>query len=282
MTRMHAVAGVTCLFALALLAGQTHAFVSYASWPSPTVNFYVNPSNADVTATAAETAFKAGLSAWNTQARSNIHYVYGGRVNDTSTGYDSRNVLVFRNASSDVALATTYSWYSGTTLVDADIVVWDAAYRFFTGTSGCSNGAYLEDVLTHELGHALGLNHSQSTDATMYPTYPYCSTAMRSLAADDIAGAQALYGVVTSSTSTSTIKPTLTVRSSTYDSGWRVRLTWTGFTSHSVDVLKNGVWYTKTINDGTTQYSFTKHGTYRWKVCAAGTSACSNEASVTF
>jgi hypothetical protein len=116
----------------------------------------------------------------------------------------------------------------------------------------------------------------------MYPTYQYCSTAMRTLAADDIAGAQALYGVVTTSTQTSTVKPTLTVRGYAYDTGWKVSLKWIGFTSHSIDVFKNGVWYTKTINDGGTQYTFTKQGTYRWKVCAAGTSTCSNEASVTF
>jgi hypothetical protein len=283
---MRVVAGVTCGVAAVVLAAHTQGYSTFAKWGSTSVVVYANPNNADVTATAAETAFKVGLNAWNTQARSKFHYVYGGRVGDTSTGYDGRNVTVFRNASSGSALATTYSWWSGSTLVDSDIVVWGGAYRFYTGTSGCSGGAYLEDVLTHELGHALGLSHSGDAAATMYPSYSYCSTTMRTLAADDIAGAQALYGVATTTTTTptptTTTKPTLTARGYVYGTGWRVELAWTGFKVQSVDVYKNGVKYTTTMNDGATKYTLYKAGTYRWKLCAMGTTTCSNEASVTF
>jgi hypothetical protein len=104
-----------------------------------------------------------------------------------------RSVVIFRNASSGGALATTYYWVDSGTLVDADIVVWDGAYQFFTGSGTCSGGAYIEDVLTHEFGHALGLSHSDVADATMYPYYYYCSEDTRSLAADDIAGVESLY-----------------------------------------------------------------------------------------
>jgi hypothetical protein len=75
-------------------------------------------------------------------------------------------------------------------------VVWDGGFTFYTGSSGCGavpHSAYLEDIATHELGHALGLNHSSASDATMYPSYGYCSQAMRTLASDDIAGIKALY-----------------------------------------------------------------------------------------
>jgi hypothetical protein len=78
--------------------------------------------------------------------------------------------------------------------VDTDIVFWDGKYHFFTGSSGCSGiNAYVEDVATHELGHALGLMHSSVTDATMYSTYMACSTTMRTLASDDITGVTTLY-----------------------------------------------------------------------------------------
>jgi hypothetical protein len=275
------VAGATCAAAMSILAANTQGFSTFATWPSTQVVFYANPANLDVSQTAAENAFKSGLNVWNTQARSNFRYVYGGRVTSTSTGYDGRNVVLFRNASSGSALATTYSWWSGSNLVDSDIVVWDGAFRFFTGTSGCSNGAYLEDVLTHELGHALGLNHSTDLAATMYPSYTLCSTSLRSLAGDDIAGAQSLYGVSTATAPMSTPAAKLSARGYRYGTGWKVELAWSGFTSHSVDVFKNGRRYTTTINDGATRYTLTTGGTLVWKLCAMGsTSICSNDVTV--
>jgi hypothetical protein len=92
-------------------------------------------------------------------------------------------------------IASTYSWWVGNNLVDSDIVFWDGGFHFFTGTSGCggSNGAYIEDIAVHEFGHALGLNHSTDTSATMYPSYSLCSQSYRTLAADDIAGVEFLY-----------------------------------------------------------------------------------------
>ena len=47
-------------------------------------------------------------------------------------------------------------------------------------------------VLLHEFGHSLGLGHSADPSSVMFSTY---SGARRTLAADDIAGIQAIYGV---------------------------------------------------------------------------------------
>ena len=364
---------------VALFAGRPEAYSTFAKWGSNSATFYANPSNADVDSAAAEAAIQASLNVWSTEAGSTFRYNYGGRVNDTSTGNDGRNVVVFRNASGGGALATTYSWWSGSSLVDSDVIVWDGDYTFFTGTSGCSGGAYLEDVLTHELGHALGLNHSGDAAATMYPSLSWCSMEMRTLAADDMAGAQALYGKAGATPTNSA--PSLTISSPTggsflttssiqftassndnqdgnltsqivwtssllsspigfggnfsallpagthvvtaavTDSGGlttsrsvtitvtapviveptattnppvlaasaykvrkslRVDLTWSGFSPSTIDVFRNGAKVTSTTNDGAWTDSMRTAGTYRYKACAAGTSTCSNEASVTF
>jgi hypothetical protein len=52
----------------------------------------------------------------------------------------------------------------------------------------------------HELGHALGLGHSDIVEAAMYPTFPRTSgLGTGRLHADDVAGIQAIYGEGTGS-----------------------------------------------------------------------------------
>ena len=52
----------------------------------------------------------------------------------------------------------------------------------------------LQGVAVHEYGHALGLDHSGSVGATMYPSVFGTGVGQRSIAADDVAGVQAIYG----------------------------------------------------------------------------------------
>lgn len=54
-----------------------------------------------------------------------------------------------------------------------------------------SVGTDLVSVAAHEIGHALGLDHSNQRDAMMFPTF---SGPQRSLAPDDLNGIRALYG----------------------------------------------------------------------------------------
>jgi hypothetical protein len=60
-------------------------------------------------------------------------------------------------------------------------------------TDGGDPDIDLYTVLLHEFGHALGLGHSSVPGSVMEPVY---AGARRTLHADDIAGIQALYGVV--------------------------------------------------------------------------------------
>ena len=61
-------------------------------------------------------------------------------------------------------------------------------------------------------------------------------------------------------------------------------LTWSGATASQVDVYRNGVRVTTTANDGAHSDVIGKGaaGTYTYRVCDAGTTTCSNNASVTF
>ena len=190
------------------LSAVGYSYTTFARWTTVPVTFFVNPANLDVTPAAALTALQWGMDQW-TNAGSAFSFEYGGPASDTAITLDGRNVVFFRNDSSGSAIATTYSWWDGDeNLVDSDIVFWDAPFTFFTGVSGCGggvNGAYIEDIATHEFGHALGLGHTNVSGATMFPSYNLCSQQFRTLAQDDLNGVRALYPATANTPPTVTI-----------------------------------------------------------------------------
>jgi hypothetical protein len=188
-----------CLLAATLamvIAGtrETSGYVlSGPTWAPGPVSYLVNTTNLDLPGAVIPPALAVGAGAWTTQTNASFRFQYAGTSTVTTTTNDGVNVVMFRNASSGSAIATTYWWSSGSRIIDADIVFWDGGFQFFTGSTGCSNGFYIEDIAAHEFGHALGLGHSTVTSATMYPSVSTCATGNRTLDPDDIAGVEALY-----------------------------------------------------------------------------------------
>jgi Matrixin len=333
----------------------------------------VNPSNADMPDAEAIDAIRQGAFAWSSQSNAAVSFNYLGTTTGTTVSYNSRNEVMFRNATNGSAAATTYTYYSGGRIVDADVVIWDAAFQFYPGSDGCSGGVYLQDISAHEFGHVAGLAHSAVAEATMYPTIGWCSQSMRSLATDDQEGIEALYpapgtntppsvtitapvsdsvfnsgvavalsGAATDqqdgnlsgaiswrssidgplgagstlsvflSAGTHAITATVTDRAGATAStseavvinqpgaapaslvlsarGYKIKglqaadLTWSGAVSASVDLYRDGVRLTTTVNDGSQTDAINRKGsgTYKYRVCEAGGSTCSNDVTVVF
>ena len=184
----------TAVAVATLLSPETAAYTANGTrWATLPVSYFVNTSNLDLAGDLAQQAVQAGADAWAAQSRSRFRFTFAGTSDQTTNTNDGINLVVFRNASNGSAIATTYWWSTSAGIVDADIVFWDAAFRFFSGAAGCTAGFYIEDIATHEFGHALGLGHSPAPGATMYPSTSSCNMNNRSLDADDIAGVEALY-----------------------------------------------------------------------------------------
>ena len=106
-------------------------------------------------------------------------------------------------------------------------------YSTWTWQDGPGNtgGTDLQGVACHEVGHALGLGHTSVGGSTM--TAFSSGTADRSIAGDDIAGVQAIYGAEGAS------KPHITGASGTFEQGSNLTITGSNFSTNN-----NQVWFT--------------------------------------
>lgn len=111
-----------------------------------------------------------------------------------ASSVDQVNVFgwdVLRNGNAPYS-AVTKSWWIGSAYIDADIVM-NIAQSWTLPE--------LEGIMTHEIGHALGLSHSDVSASVMYAS-PYHSTGyMNTLRGDDANGCAVLYGAATTADS---------------------------------------------------------------------------------
>ena len=130
----------------------------------------------------------------------------GDRVNSMSFSNS-----VFGQSFGSSTLAVTYYSYSGSTMMEADILFNRAqSFDSYRGPLRYSSGYDIQRVALHELGHALGLAHpdqaGQHVDAVMNSAI----SDRDQLSTDDTAGGQSLYGARTSPTPTPTPSATPT------------------------------------------------------------------------
>ncbi len=149
-------------------------------------------------------AFSDALAVWNEEAGAGLYIEDGGAstVTDQGGGNDDHNVTLWgeRSWGAGLAVATT-NGYDGE-LSDCDIQVWESnAYGtidWHLGEETAPNGAFdIRNTLAHEVGHCLGMGHSDLDEALMYG-YNVDGTGedSRHLSDDDIEGIRYLYGEV--------------------------------------------------------------------------------------
>jgi hypothetical protein len=242
-------------------------------WPSSTVSYYVNPANLDMSASAAVTSIQAAAAGWFTQADISLQMVYAGQITGGALTKNGRNEVFFRNEDHGSVIAEVYWWYdSQNRFVDADMVFYDRK-RFFPGSTGCASGYYLVDIATHEFGHWYGLGHSTVSGATMWPSAGTCSTVTRSLAADDIAGVESMYGI-DGGTEPEPVPGSGTITLKKMEV--RLTLLWSGLAGTGVDVYLNGVKKWTTTNDGVQVFTVSPAASWMFWICEAGTMTCAS------
>ncbi len=151
--------------------------------------------------TATVAAITANI-AWNGSGTGARVSAQSGSVSSWRLG-DGIVMLNFRDpqrACKGTCLAATFTGYyrqrtdGSYQIYDADIVT-NTRYDWtsLAEADGCSGEFYIEGVMVHEVGHALGLGHSNVSGSTMYPSVSSCNNNPASTATDDNSAIQDLY-----------------------------------------------------------------------------------------
>lgn len=174
-------------------------------WQGGQVNWYYNPTNQPSALSTADVVALIDTATAKWAGMCNLTFNYKGttttytpNIDSTWSTIDRVNVIGWAALTGDRAGYDGYTkwWYaSGGLMADADIVL-NTASQTWTQ----SNKQSLEALITHELGHLLGLNHSNIQFAVMagdsityntrYNTYSF----QRTLRGDDAQACAALYG----------------------------------------------------------------------------------------
>lgn len=122
-------------------------------------------------------------------AETNSNAVYGN--------YDYINVIDFGPLDYANAIAVTSIWYDRST---KSILEYDMRFNtaFEWSTSGALGKMDVQNIATHELGHAVGLSdiyNSTFSSLTMYGYADYGEINKQTLELPDIAGLQKMYGL---------------------------------------------------------------------------------------
>ena len=192
--------------ALLLLIGAAHAWEVNRNadgdplyWPTGQVEYWVNAENGqDISPERLQFLISAAAGAWSKVPDAQLAFSYKGPTTLNAADYtDDKNIVYFEEqwpAEWDPSfLALTFTW----SVDGGEIIAFDMAINednFDWGVSANQGDNDLMNMLTHEMGHAIGLSHSQVEAATMYYQASNGEEEKRNLTIDDEEGARFLYG----------------------------------------------------------------------------------------
>jgi YVTN family beta-propeller protein len=177
-------------------------------WPATSarngIDFWVDANAFPYLMSHVDRVITDSFAAWEDVVTSSITFRDRGTGNFTVSDSDGRNVLTFDQVGehfdspreTGVIAFTRINWNDSGEMTDTDIVFNGRDFRFSVGNPDLGSGILdLQGVLTHEIGHLLGLDHSAlAGDIDVRPTmYPYYFGGEGTLTADDISGASTLY-----------------------------------------------------------------------------------------
>lgn len=193
---------ITLTIAIILLAAAAAPMYGYTllsptrRWKSTPVTVLVNKAgNSTITdSDGGVTAVAGAIKAWG--------IVSSGSTTSSAVNGQAPSIIMLNtngHVCTGSCLAATLTGYyhqegSAYYIDDADVYT-NQRYDYTSSREGdgCSGEYDIDGIMTHEVGHVIGLGHSNVQGATMYPSVAACDFGNRTLSSDDTAGKNALY-----------------------------------------------------------------------------------------
>ena len=182
----------------ACVDGDSSSVVDPVGWKLPlgSWTYLLNTASVPSTVGSGNLSTIAGnaFSEWENTVKNKVNFIAGTTTIDKK-GLDGKNIIAW-GRTSGIALAVTYTWYNSKTklAVETDTII---NKKYDWGWAGyCDNTYYdAQNILTHELGHWIGLNdeyNSSYVDNTMYGYGSKGEIKKDTLTVGDIAGVDSL------------------------------------------------------------------------------------------
>jgi acylphosphatase len=158
-------------------------------WAGPNVSYTFSNFSPDLTTAQARAALRGAFDRWS--AVTQLNFIENPAGGDVRIGwYSGNHGDGAANAFDGISGRLAHCFYPPPNGGDiAGDCHFDEAETWSVSTP--PTGTDLPTVALHELGHGLGLDHSEDTSAVMYAYY---GGPRRELTADDITGIQSIYG----------------------------------------------------------------------------------------
>ena len=179
------------------------AIVPPVGWHLPSSWTYtLNPGSAPSSVGSGNLTTIAGnaFNAWTSAVPGKVAISQASTASINRARFDGKNIIAWGRASSGT-LAVTYTWYyQSTGLVAENDTIFNNRYPWFwnavNNTCTDSKSYDAQDILTHEIGHWMGLNDTYTNDYINNTMFGYGSKGevkKNTLTTGDTQGVQAIY-----------------------------------------------------------------------------------------
>ena len=174
------------------------------------VSYWINAKGLAQLSNGSEfAAVQAAFRTWENVQSADVRFNYMGTTSIAGVDHDGVNVVSFSDPSTPLGsgtIAATFTFFKSEIgsdnvihqVIDEADILFNPALDF--STSAEAGKFDVQSIITHEIGHFLGLDHSAMVSSVMVPFGVVSQLDQRTLAYDDIAGINEIYPKATAPT----------------------------------------------------------------------------------